>query len=99
MRPLPKLTMLLYSVPLLTLTACAGLINTAAPEPDKEDIVRVLCARNDKGVYIFGPVFYDRLATDAPTITIIQAHNAAWDNATDSGGLCVKWGGTKWGGP
>ncbi len=90
----PKLTMTLCAVLLMTLAACAGLTSTAGPE--KRDVVRVLCSKNERGQYLFGPVPFDRLADTPGTIASIKAQNAAWDAATEEGKLCGGWGITSW---
>lgn len=89
---------------LLTLASCetlTSIVSTEPASPAQSDVVRILCARNAAGNFIFGPVLYSKL--DNPiTQRGAQAHNDAWDAATKSGELCggmgtAPFGGMKWG--
>lgn len=89
------------------LASCASLTAIVATEPapaTKVEVVRLLCARDKDGNFLFGPVGYSSQDTKL-TIRFVQAHNDAWDAATEKGQLCgvkavlgtTPFGGLKWG--
>lgn len=95
------LTMLLSLSTLVSCETLTGIVSTEPAPPSQTDVVRLLCARNSAGNFIFGPVLYSKL--DNPiTQRGAQAHNDAWDAATKKGELCggmgaAPFGGMKWG--
>lgn len=89
MRTLLVTPLLLALLPILA--ACetlTGILAPNGPVVSEAQIVRVLCARDAKGEFIFGPVPYDRLADTPQTIVAVEARNDAWDAATKIGTLC-----------
>ena len=87
----PLLAPLALSMLLLSaLTGCEAIratIGTDPEAPTEAATVRILCARNPEGVFIFGPV----KVSHADTVDTQEANirrNRAWRDATKDGALC-----------
>lgn len=99
----PLLLTMLLSTTLTTCSTLADIIETEPPAPTEASVVRLLCAQDARGNFIFGDISQSRsdVLTEG-TQKAIDAHNAAWDTATKNGELCGKlgaapFGGVKWG--
>lgn len=92
--------LLIASACILSLAACQTLTNiieTEPPKPSEASAVRLLCARDETGAFIFGPVELSRQDTEG-TRRQVEARNDAWDAATKDGKLCgLEFGKLKWG--
>jgi hypothetical protein len=75
---------------LASTTACGtlrGIIETDPPPPSEADGVRILCAKNAEGVFVFGVILASRSDTPETQEAIIR-QNDAWRAATRDGKLC-----------